>query len=108
MTQPSPETIEHERDKLFVTDAELVRWLGVPEKEARAALRALDENPHSGFPRKQQLWGDRRYRDAVKAYFDRTNGIVPGDAARSAAENRALRSRLPRHHPAEPFAEGFK
>lgn len=30
MTQPAPETIEREKDKLYVTDAEMSRWLGVP------------------------------------------------------------------------------
>jgi len=42
---------------LFVTDAELIRRIGVPEKIARVAIRALDANPKSGFPKKQKLWG---------------------------------------------------
>jgi len=57
-----------------VTDAELVRWMGVPAKEAYETLRELDRKP-SGFPRKQKLWGNRRYKPAVKAYFDRLYGI---------------------------------
>jgi len=39
MTQPRPETIERERDKLYISDAELFRWLGVP--------RAYYSQPHS-------------------------------------------------------------
>lgn len=66
---PEPETLEREKDKLWVTDAELVRRMGVPKDKAREAIRMLDAKP-SGFPRKQKLWGDRRYWPAVKAYFD--------------------------------------
>jgi hypothetical protein len=54
----------------WVTDAELIRRIGVPEKKARVQLRELDRKA-SGFPRKQKSWGDRRYWPAVKAYFDR-------------------------------------
>jgi hypothetical protein len=77
MTQPAPETLEREADKLFVTDAELIRRLGVPEKTMRAVLREWDEKPGSGFPKPQKLLGDRRYWPAVKAYFDRIYGTVP-------------------------------
>ncbi len=65
----------HERETLWVTDAELIRRLGCPEKPAREALRMLDSKA-SGFPKKQKLWGDRRYWPAVKAYLDRTNGLT--------------------------------
>jgi hypothetical protein len=60
---------------LYVTDEELIKLLGVPVRDARAALQELDRNPASGFPRKQKLWGDRRYLPAVRAYFDRLNGL---------------------------------
>lgn len=61
----------------FVTDAELIERLNVPEKIAREALRALDANPRkTGFPQKQKLWGGRRYWPAVKAYLDRTSGLT--------------------------------
>jgi hypothetical protein len=56
-------------ETLFVTDAEMIRRIGVPERIARAAIRALDENPHSRFPKKSALWGNRRYWPAVKAWF---------------------------------------
>jgi hypothetical protein len=42
MTEPAPETIERENNKLWITDAEMIRRLGVPEKIAREALRMLD------------------------------------------------------------------
>lgn len=63
------------RDTLYITDEELIRRLGAPRKAARAALHMLDRTPGSGFPKKQALWGNRRYWPAVQAYFDRTNGI---------------------------------
>lgn len=71
MTAPSPETREREKDKLWLTDAELIRRLGVPEAIARANLRALDANRLSGFPRRDPRWGNRRYWPDVAAYFDR-------------------------------------
>ena len=86
MTRPSPETIERERDKLFVTDAELIRWLGVPEEVARPVIQRLEER--AGFPRKQKLWGDRRYKPAVRAFLDKMNGIIgEGVAKRRSAVN---------------------
>lgn len=76
MTQPKPETREAEKDKLYVTDAELIRRLGVPETVARAALHVLDRDRRSGFPPKQKLWGNRRYWPHVKAFLDRTGGLI--------------------------------
>lgn len=74
MTQPAPETIEREKDKLYITDAELIRWLGVPAREARATIRELEAK--AGFPRKQALFGGRRYRPAVKAYLDKLERVT--------------------------------
>jgi hypothetical protein len=71
----TPETdITERQDKagLWVTDAELIRRLGVPEKKAREAIRMAEAR--AGFPKKQKLWGDRRYWPAVKAYFDNLYG----------------------------------
>ena len=78
VSMPAPETLERESTKLWVTDAELIRRMGVPEKTARETLRSLDR-PGSGFPKKQKIWGDRRYWPAVQAYFDQLYGprLVP-------------------------------
>lgn len=62
-------------DTLYVTDAELIRRMGVPEKIAREAIRALDANRASGFPQKQKLFGDRRYYPACVAWFNRASGL---------------------------------
>jgi len=77
------DTIDHDtkitpvrEPTLWVTDAELIKRMGVPEKIARAALHALDRDRGSGFPQKKALWGNRRYWPAVKEYLDRTNGVA--------------------------------
>lgn len=73
MSMPAAETLEREKDKLFLSDAELIRRLGVPEKHMRKILPGLETN--YGFPRKQRLFGDRRYWPAVKAWLDKRNGL---------------------------------
>ncbi len=73
MTLPAEASLDRETSKLWVTDAELIRRMGVPEKIARETLRMLDAKP-TGFPRKQKIWGDRRYWPAAKAYFDKIYG----------------------------------
>ncbi|HXJ61321.1 MAG TPA: winged helix-turn-helix domain-containing protein [Verrucomicrobiae bacterium] len=72
MSTPAPETLEREKDKLWVLDSELIRRMGAPEKIAREAIRMLETK--GGFPKKQKLWGDRRYWPDVKAYLDRYYG----------------------------------
>lgn len=72
----NPELKVSPHETLFVTDAELIRRLGVPERDMRVAIRTLDHNPRSGFPQKQKLFGDRRYWPAVKAYFDHVGGLA--------------------------------
>jgi len=67
---------QDDRTTLYITDAELIRRMGVPEKIARQAIEVLDRDPRkTGFPQKQLLWGNRRYWPAVKAYLDRTNQV---------------------------------
>lgn len=106
MTAPSPATRERRKDVLFVTDAELIDRLGVPSDVARDAIRMLDRNPRSGWPQKQTIWGNRRYWPAVKAFLDRTSGILRNDAARVATEN-PHRNGLPRRRTLRnTFTEG--
>lgn len=61
-------TIEHE--PLYMTDAEIIRRMGVPEKVARQTIRALDAMPRSTFPKKNPLWGGRRHWPSVRAYLE--------------------------------------
>lgn len=43
MTTPAPGTIEREQGKLYLSDAELIRRLGVPEKHMRKILPGLEK-----------------------------------------------------------------
>lgn len=61
-------------ETLFVTDAELIRRIGVPEKIARYVIKQLDDK-RSDWPKKDRLWGNRRYWPAVRAYLDRHGGL---------------------------------
>lgn len=74
MTMPSPATLEREKDKLYLTDAELIRRVGVPEKIMRPMLPGLEEKYN--FPKKDPLFGDRRYWPAVKSWLDKHNGLT--------------------------------
>jgi hypothetical protein len=67
---------------LFVTDAEMIRRIGIPVKIARAAIRALDENPDSRFPKKIALWGNRRYWPAVEVWFQEQHDLETGPEPR--------------------------
>lgn len=58
---------------LYISDAELCRRLGVGEKRVRVAIRELERR--NGFPRKDPLFGGKRYWPAVKASLDRHSGI---------------------------------
>jgi hypothetical protein len=67
---------------LYVTDAELIEYLGVPYKTACVAIAALDRDRSQNFPQKQKLWGDRRYLPAVQAWLDRKNGLTVASSRR--------------------------
>ncbi len=69
MTSPALKVDPHAT--LWVTDAELIRRSGIPEKRARALIQEWDRNPRSGFPQKKKLYGDRRHWPSVEAYFAR-------------------------------------
>lgn len=61
---------------LYVTDAEMLRRLGIPENLGYRIIHELDKNPSSGFPAKSELWGDRRYWPAIKKWHDITNRVI--------------------------------
>ena len=73
MTAPQPATLEREKDKHFLTEAELYRRLGVDRKVAKATIGQLMAK--GGFPQPQKLWGNRWYWPAVKAWLDRHYGL---------------------------------
>lgn len=87
MTSPKPETIEKEKDKFFLTDAELIRKLGVPEPAARTAIDFYEKK--GGFPPKEAMWGGRRYWPAIEAWLNRQHGLtMPADQPRRIANGR--------------------
>jgi hypothetical protein len=96
-------TRERERDKYLVTDAELIRRLGVPEKDARRTIAFLDSK--QSFPPKLKMWGGRRWWPHVEEWFAKSSGMISDDAARLIPENRP-RNRPPRHSPLRSPAEG--
>ena len=88
MTAPTTETLEREKDKLYLTDAELIRRIGVPERTMRSMLPGLEKN--YGFPQKSPLFGGRRYWPAVKTWLDRHNGLTmdPSNSNRRGSHDR--------------------
>jgi hypothetical protein len=59
---------------LFVTDAEMLRRIGVSEKIGRIAIRELEKRQE--FPPKDPLFGNKRYWPAVRAFFDARGGVT--------------------------------
>lgn len=72
------------RETLWVTDAELIRRSGVPEKIMRQNLHEFDAKPSLGFPQKSKVFGGRRYWPAVRAYFDKISRLNPQEQRKSA------------------------
>lgn len=66
----------------FVTDLELAEILGIPWDRAVMKFRSLDQNPRSGFPKKNEFWEDRRYLPDVERWLDETAGRKISDPPR--------------------------
>lgn len=64
-------------ETLWVSDAVLIKRLGLGEKLGRRILNDLITK-HAGFPKKQAVFGDRRYWPAVKLYFHKMNNVPSG------------------------------
>jgi hypothetical protein len=69
MTAP-PATLE---PPLYVSDDELPRLVGVDKETLGLALRTLDRNPKSGFPKPDPMFGNKRYFPKVKEWFAEYN-----------------------------------
>ncbi|MGY3344694.1 MULTISPECIES: winged helix-turn-helix domain-containing protein [unclassified Bradyrhizobium] len=61
------------KDADFLTDAEIAVHWGVCDKTARRAMGALEKA--GGFPRKDPLFGNKRYWPAVDAFMKRRAGL---------------------------------
>lgn len=74
MTTQAADTLERKSDTLYVTDAEIVERMGVPGRLGWALIREFNDK-HPTFPKKDKLFGDRRYWPAVRAWFDARNRL---------------------------------
>lgn len=63
-------------DTLFVTDAQCAERLGLTTDQFKNVLPAVTR---SGFPAKDELFANRRYWPAVKAWLDHRYGLSQGD-----------------------------
>lgn len=77
----SEEDTSTSRDGLWVTDAEIIRRLGVSEKTGYTAIHRLEKSG-LGFPEKQKVWGKKRYWPAVRDFFDAQYGFKSGGSTR--------------------------
>lgn len=77
MSSEGPATTDREVETLWVSDAELIKRLGVGEKLGRRIINEI-VTKQSGFPKKQAVFGNRRYWPAVRVYFDKLNGLQEG------------------------------
>lgn len=74
LTAEKPKRVT-KRGGLMVTDAEILERLQVPYKIGMRALAMLDADRNSRFPRKQPIWGYRRYWPAVEKWLELTGGF---------------------------------
>src|SRR5450755_2868639 len=72
-----PTAIGTDSECCFVTDAEIIRRLRLPEKVGRRVLRELDRHlpNRPRFPQKDPLFGDRRFWPAIAKYFKMRYGV---------------------------------
>ena len=70
---PEVDRTEEAETGLFVSDLELYRRLGVGPRTGRDAVRALESR---GFPRKDPLFGNKRYWPAVRHFLDSLHGLA--------------------------------
>jgi hypothetical protein len=83
MTDPAPETIERENIALWVTDAGMIRRMGVGINSGRKALQQMRKHPK--FP--PRSIGGKTYWPSAVDFFDFWNGRrvdVPGIPAEQA------------------------
>ena len=88
LPQPKPKRAHRARTGMgvFVTDAELAEWLGVPYETARPVFAELDRDKRKGFPQKQPIWGGRRYLPAVEQWLTRNYGFNMASPIRRSAD----------------------
>jgi hypothetical protein len=61
-------------EEVFLSDKEIAQRWNIGEKTARIAMAALEK--HAGFPRKDPLFGNRRYWPAVCNFMRKRAGLL--------------------------------
>lgn len=79
MTETAPETPD------YLTDIQIADRWGVCDKTARRAIKALERA--GGFPRKDPLFGGKRYWPAVDAFMRARAGLTIAAASTDGKEN---------------------
>lgn len=74
------------KDADFLTDAEIAVHWGVCDKTARRAMKALEKGG-GGFPKKDPLFGGKRYWPAVDAFMKRRAGLSVTPVSTDGQEN---------------------
>ncbi len=69
----------------FLTDLEIAQRWGVCDKTARRAIKALEKA--GGFPRKDPLFGGKRYWPAIDAFMKRRAGLIVASVPTDGEEN---------------------
>lgn len=73
-TNEPAEYCKSRAEALFVSDAEMLRRIGISEKIGRIAIRELEKR--QVFPPKDPLFGNKRYWPAVRAFLDARSGVT--------------------------------
>jgi hypothetical protein len=86
----------------FLTDAEIAQRWGICDKTARRAIKALEKA--GGFPKKDALFGGKRYWPAVDAFMKRRAGLSMASVPTDGEENWDDEPATPRKRARTPLA----
>ena len=86
----------------FMTDAQIAERWGVCDKTARRAIKALERA--GGFPRKDPLFGGKRYWPAVDTFMKRRAGLSIPAVQTDGEENWNDETPTSRRRPRAPVA----
>jgi len=86
----------------FLTDVQIAERWGVCDKTARRAMKALERA--GGFPKKDPLFGGKRYWPAVDAFMKRRAGLSIAPVSTDGQENWNDDTPAPRRRARAPLA----
>ena len=85
----------------FLTDAQIAKRLNVCDKTFRRAMKALE---WQGFPRKDPLFGGKRYWPSIDAFMKRRAGLNVAPVSIDGEENWNDEPAAPRRRARTPVA----